>query len=152
MFEESIPQDENRYLKRFEVEFRAIMDEVGMYTSVIPQYKNENESLRERLNNIREWVEAASKTRYLPKADVDAILAKLITNVMMECNNLEELKPVIPKESDIKAASDELFQMLSNSRSVQMEEAFKGFDFYDNNPYKNKAEKKIAKLQKKTKK
>ena len=153
MLKESIPQDEdeNRYLKRFEAEFRAIMDEVSMYTSVIPQYKSENDSLRERLTNIKEWAEAASKTRYMPGADADAVLANLITNVLPECNSLEQLKPIVPKKSDIKTASDELFQMLSHSRNVEMDEAFKGFDFFDNNPYKKSAEKKIAKIKRKNK-
>jgi len=152
MFEETPNTDENRYLKRFEAEFRAIMQEVSMYTSVIPQYKSENESLRERLCNIREWVEAASKIRYMSGTDSDAVLANLIANVLPECTDLQELKPTTPKEPDIKSASEELFNMLVNSRNVAMDEAFEGFEFFENNPYKKVAEKKIAKIQKRKKK
>ena len=141
--------DENRYLKKFEQEFLAIMKEVSMYTAVIPQYKSENESLRERLTNIREWVEVASKLRYLPGADSDAVLANLIANVLPECSAIEVLKPIVPVEPDIKSASDDLFQMLATSRGVNMDEAFSGFDFFENNPYKKLAEKRIAKIRKK---
>jgi len=140
--------DADRYLRRFEQEFRNIMNEVSTYTAIIPQYKSENDSLRERLENIRGWIEAASKMRYLPGTDADAVLANLITNVMPECNAIEELKPVVPKEPDIKSASDELFSMLVNSRGVDMDEAFEGFDFFENNPHRKAAEKKIAKMNK----
>ena len=140
------PLDENRYLKRFEAEFHRILDEINMYSTVIPQYKTENESLRERIANIRGWAEAASKIRYMPHTDADAVLANLITQVLIESDKLDELKPVEQKVPDLRV-SDELFQMLSKSRNVKMDEAFEGFDFFDNNPYKKAAEKKIAKIQ-----
>jgi len=121
---------ENRYLERFEQEFKKIMDEVSMYSQVIPQYKSENESLRERINNIREWVEIASKMRYLPNTDPDAVLANLITNILPECNKIEDLKPVT-QAPDIKTASDELFHILASSRNIELDEAFEGFDFFE---------------------
>jgi len=124
------------------------MKEISMMSNIIPQYKSENESLRERLLNIRSWAEVASKIRYMPDTDADAVLANLITQILIETDKLDELKPIV-KEPDIKAVSDELFQMLSNSRNVELDEALSGFDFYDNNPLKKSAEKKIAKIKKK---
>jgi len=118
---------------------------------VIPQYKNEIDSLRERIANIRGWAEAASKIRYMPGTDADAVLANLITQVLLESDKLDELKPIIQKEPDTKTASEDLYQLLTASRSVAMDEAFQGFEFYDNNPYKKIAEKKIAKIQKRKK-
>ena len=143
---------ENTFLTRFEAEFRKIMDEINTYSSVIPQYKTENESLRERIDNIRAWAEAASKLRYLPDSDPDAVLANLITHILAESDNLSELKPVTaPTKKELKDASNELFQMLSNGRKVELNEAFEGFDFFEQNPYKKAAEKKIAKCKRKNK-
>ena len=142
-------EDENRYLKRFEAEFNKILNEITVLSESIPQYKSENESLRERIQNMRRWAEAASKIRYLKGTDHEAVLANLITHILRESDNLDELKPIVSQEVDIKATSDELFQLLTTSRNVAMEEAFRGFDFYDNNPYKEVAEKKIAKINKK---
>jgi hypothetical protein len=125
-----------------------------MYSSVIPQFKDENQSLRERIVNMRGWAEAASKVRYMPDADIDAVLANLITQILLESDKIDELKPVVqnvPNIPDIKTKSDELFQMLSHTRNVAMDDAFQGFDFYENNPLKKKAEKKIAKIQKRKK-
>jgi len=139
--------DENRYLKRFEAEFRSIMSEIDSMTNIIPQYKNENESLRERISNIRGWAEVASKIRYMNNADADALLANLISQILMETDKLDELKP-INREPDIKGATDDLYQLLTKSKAVDMESAFAGFDFYDNNPLKQKAEKKIKKMKK----
>jgi len=144
--------DENRYLKRFESEFHAILNEITMYSSVIPQYKDENASLRERIANIRGWAEAASKVRYQSGADVDAVLANLITQILLESDKMDELKPVTPKPVDKKNISEDLYQLLTTSRNVAMDEAFQGFDFYDNNPHKKEAERKIQKIQKRKKK
>jgi len=144
---------EDEYLKRFEDEFRRIRDEISLYSVVIPQYKNENESLRERLKNIREWVENASKMRYLPsyESDTEAVLASLITNILIETDNLDELKPIIQKPQEI-TETDRLFQLIGHRNNIEMDEAFSGFDFFENNPYKKAAEKKIAKYQKRKKK
>ena len=143
---------EDRYLQRFEAEFLKIMDEISMYSSVLPQYKTENESLRERITNIRGWAEAASKIRYMPDTDLDAVMANLITQILAETDKIDELKPIVQKEPDIKAVSDELFQMLGSGKSIALDEAFRGFDFFDNNPYKKSAEKKLEKIKKKAKK
>jgi hypothetical protein len=130
-----LEKDENRYLKRFEAEFNKILGEISMLSASLPQYKTENESLRERICNIRGWAEAASKIRYMKKTDHEAVLANLITHILQESDDLDKLKPITPPQVEIKSTSDELFKLLAQSRNVSMDEAFKGFDFYDNNPY-----------------
>lgn len=127
------------------------MNEISTYSSVIPQYKSENDSLRERLLNVRDWAEAASKARYLPGTDPDAVLANLIAQILVESDKIDELKPVVSEPEKNKDASNDLFELLTYSRGVAMDEAFQGFDFFDNNPYKKQAEKKIAKIQKRNK-
>jgi len=151
MHEEIKSDLENKYLRRFEIEFRAIVDEINTLSNALPQYKDENASLRERIDNIRCWTNVASKKRYNKDADPDAILANLITHVLTETDNVDALKPTI-KEPDTKIISDDLFKMLSHSQNINLEEAMRGFDFYDNNPYKTKAEKRIAKIKKRNKK
>jgi len=80
------------------------------------------------------------------------VLANLITHILAESDNLSELKPVTaPTKKELKDASNELFQMLSNGRKVELNEAFEGFDFFEQNPYKKAAEKKIAKCKRKNK-
>ena len=163
MLEEQITGTrEDEYLKRFEDEFARIRDEVNMYSDVLPRYKSENESLRERLRNIRTWVEDASKMRYLPsditidannmptEADAEAVLASLVTNILLETDNLDELKPTFQHEK-IKTVSDTLYELLGKRNNIEIDEAFQGFDFYEDNPYKKAAEKKIAKLNKRHK-
>jgi len=142
---------ENKYVKRFEKEFRTIMGEIKVIKDVIPQFKTENESLRERIHNIRQWAEVASKVRYQSDANADAVLANLITQILLETDNVEELKPVL-KEAVIHHVSDEIFTMLNHAPNQSLEEAMQGFDFYENNPYKKIADKKIKKFEKKKKK
>jgi len=147
---EKMTSDENRYLKRFEMEFRSIIDEIGALQTALPQYKTAVESLRERLDNIRGWVEVASKIRYMQDADPDAVLANLIAQILIETDDLDKLKPVV-KEPDLETTSNDLFKLLGKSNSIDLDDAMSGFDFYDNNPYKKSAEKKIAKIKRKQK-
>jgi len=143
------------YLQRLDDDFRAIIENqkrnITDLAREMGEFKSEIESLRERLHNIRGWTEAASKIRYLPNTDPDAILANLIDQVLLESNNIAELKPVHPTKVE-QLESEEVFDILAKARDVKIEEAFEGFDFYENNPYKESAEKKLAKMEKKKKK
>jgi len=159
----------DHFIKRLDDDFQAILKshndslnnvkrnisnlarEIGEFSQAIPQYKSEIDSLRERLENIRGWAEAASKTRYLPGTDVDAVLANFITQVLLESDRIHELKPIKPVKHE-PMDSDELFEVLSSTRDLKLEDAFTGFDFYDNNPYKQSAEKTLAKINKKKQK
>ena len=160
----------DHYLKRLDADFQVILKsqterlenvkrnitelavEIGEYTHVvIPQYKSEIESLRERLFNIRGWAEAASKIRYMKNTDIDAILANLIAQVLLETDNLDELKLIEPEPAVKPVDGEGFFEVLASCQNVKLEEALSGFDFYDNNPYKIAAEKKLAKIEKKKK-
>ena len=159
-------EEVDRYLQQLDDDFQNILKshterldnvkrnitdlavEIGEYTQVIPQYKSEIESLRERLENIRGWVEAASKLRYMKNTDADAVLANLITQVMEESDKIEELKPITPPVKVKPKECEEFFEILASSGEITLDDALKGFDFYDDNPYKSKAEKTLAKLEK----
>jgi len=160
----------DHYLQRLDDDFQAILKsnnqrlenvkrnitelavEIGQYTHVvIPKYKSEIESLRERLFNVRGWSEAASKIRYLKNTDVDAILANLIAQILLETDNLDELKLVEPEEPAKPVDGEGFFEVLASCKNVKLEDALQGFDFYDNNPYKKTAMKKLAKIEKKKK-
>jgi hypothetical protein len=125
---------EDKYLKRFETEFQTIFNEISMFS---------NKVLREHLANIRGWAEAAENIRAMQDADVGAVLDNLIAQIKIETDKIGDARQVAAEKKD------ELTQLLSKARNVEITEAFEGFDFYDNNPLKRKAEKKIAKLERK---
>jgi len=140
------------YIKRLEDDFHAIIQNnkeklehvrrnLSEMTRDLPQYKTEIESLRERLLNIRENANRASEARYLKDAEPEVLLANLITQVLDETSDMEKLKPVIavPGQNDF-------FEILAGSKELKLDEALEGFDFFDNNPYKDRAEKKLAKI------
>ena len=153
------------YIKRLDDDFQLILKshtdrlenvkhniaelatELNQYSQVVPQYKSEIESLRERLENIRGWAAEASKARY-EKTDKEAGLANFITQILSESDKLDQLKPVDPpivKPIDV----EDFFEILASSRDVKLEEALAGFDFFDDNPYKAEAEKRLAKIKRK---
>jgi hypothetical protein len=128
MHEEIKSDLEQKYLKRFEIEFRSIIDEITTLSSAIPQFKDENAMLRDRINNIKKIC--------LGVDNPDETILK----IFRETKNI--VKPT---------QNTELDKILSQT-PVDLDEAMRGFDFYDNNPYKSKAEKKIAKIKKRNKK
>jgi len=138
---------ERDYTKRLEDAFKRIM--TG-YAGVVPQYKSDIESLRERLINIREFANRASSVRYLKDAKPEVILANLITQILSEADEMDKLKPVRPvcSAADEKKAED-FFEVLAGSRELKLDEALSGFEFFDNNPYRVKAEKRLAKIESK---
>lgn len=133
------------YTKRLEDAFKRIMTGYG---EVVPQYKSDIESLRERLINIREYANLASSARYLKDAQPEVILANLITKILAEADEMNKLKPVMPLKSTAKK-TDDFFEVLATSRELQLDEALSGFEFFDNNPYRVKAEKKLEKIKQK---
>ena len=141
------------YIERLEVDFRAIIknnaekiehikNNLSEVTQIVPQYKTEIESLKERLVNIRECTNRASEARYLKDAEPEVLLANLIMQVLEETSAMEKLKPVVTTIDD-----SDFFEILAGSRELKLDEALEGFEFFDNNPYKLKAEKKLAKIQ-----
>ena len=148
--------DVDYYIKRLEDDFQAIIksnseklaytkQNLKEITQTVPQYKSEIESLRERLSNLRDCANRASEARYLKDAQAEVLLANLIAKVLTESADLEKLKPVIAEEGE-----DDFLQILASTKELKLGDALEGFDFFDNNPYKTKAEKKLEKI--KTKK
>ena len=151
-FQKILGKSEER-LENVKNNIAALTVELNEYSQVVPQYKSEIESLRERLLNIRRWANNASEARYL-KQDVDAILAGLVTQVLAETDKLEELKPVIAAQTEGETTvnvrplnPDDFFEILATNKNLKLDEALSGFDFFDNNPFRQKAEKKLKKIE-----
>jgi len=128
-------KDKVDYTKRLEDAFSAIM---RGYREVVPQYK----SLHERLHNIREFANYASRARYLKNAQPEAILANLIMQILSESD--ETVKDLPRHEQDF-------FEILAGTKELKLEEALSGFEFFDNNPYRINAEKRLEKIKGKRK-
>lgn len=130
------------YIKRLDDEFQGIMKNqacrFGLLRENVAALGNE---LEERLTKIREYANAASEQRYL-KGDCEMILANLIMQV------LEETDKTLGAQSTVQKVED-FFEVLAANRELKLDEALEGFDFFDNNPYKAKCEKKLAKLERK---
>ena len=134
------------YTKRLEEAFTRIM--TG-YREVVPQYKSDIESLRERLINIREYANRASTARYMKDAQSEVILANLITKILAEADEMDKLKPVKPTSAAEARSAEDFLEELASSRELKLDEALSGFEFFDNNPYRMKAEKRLAKIKSK---
>ena len=149
-FQKILGKSEER-LENVKHNIAALTVELNEYSQVVPQYKSEIESLRERLYNIRKWANNASEARYL-KQDVDAILASLITQTLAETDKLEELKPLgadaVSGSPDVRPlVADDFFEVLATNKNLKLDEALSGFDFFDNNPFRQKAEKRLKKME-----
>ena len=163
------------YIKRLDDDFQKILGkseerletvkrnitslavELNEYSQVVPQYKSEIESLRERLDNIRNWANKTSEQRYLKEKDTEILLANLITQVLGETDNISELKLVDPPKHDNSASGkllqgEDFFEILATNREMKLDEALSGFDFFDNNPLRQKAEKKLKRIEAKKRK
>jgi uncharacterized coiled-coil protein SlyX len=126
-----------------------LASDLNEYSQVVPQYKSEIESLRERLTNIQEFANTASSARYLQGAQPEVLLANLIAQILTESSAMSELKPVEPAVSAHASgiSGDDFFEILAGSKELKLDEALSGFDFFDNNPYKSKAEKRLKKIE-----
>ena|GEM_PF-1007640 len=140
------------FIKRLESDFQSIIKRnteklehtqknLREITLSVPQYKTEIESLRERLEIIRDCANKASEARYLKDAQPEVLLANLVAKVLTETADMEKLKPVIAELDE-----GDFLQILAGTRELKLGDALEGFDFFDNNPYKGKAEKRLAKI------
>jgi hypothetical protein len=155
------------YIKRLDDDFQEILKgqaerfenvtskiatlakDLNEYSQVVPQYKSEIDSLKERLQNIREAAEFASEERYLSRNDIEVVLANFIAQVLKETDKIDELKIQGPK---VMRSGGDFFEELAGNKEIKLDDALKGFDFYDNNPYKTSAERKLAKIEAKKRK
>jgi len=152
----------NENIGELKEEVRELSKELNEYDQVFPEFKSEFESLRERLQNIRQFANQASECRYLATNDPEIILANLIMQTLEESSNIEKLKPIkSPKRGKRGTATEEeetqettdidFFELLATSKELKLDEALEGFEFFDNNPFKKGAEKKLKKIDKKKK-
>ena len=88
----------------------------------------------EKIDNIRSITNAASQSRYMDVNTAEVILANLIMQILAEIEGAHQ--------------EDDVIKMIFQDK-VELEEALEPFDFYKNNPYKEKAEKNLAKLEQK---
>ena len=100
--------------------------------------QHELADLRARLVNVRNMANAASQARYLATQTHEVILANLIMQVLNETN----------MSNESFSEDSFFFDVLASSRELKLEEALEGFEFFDNNPYKEKAEKYLARIKK----
>lgn len=147
---QTILKNQTERLENVKANITQLATELNEYTQAVPKYKSEIESLHERLNNIRSWTEEASKVRYMPKSDKEVILANLITQILHESDNLDQLK-LVESTPTKPIVGEDFFEILATHREVKLDDALSGFDFFDNNPFKNKAEKRLAKIEKRKK-
>ncbi|MDR0975765.1 MAG: hypothetical protein LBM01_02285 [Christensenellaceae bacterium] len=91
-----------------------------------------------RLANIYATAVEASRKRYLKQGDTEALLANLIATVLKEAGGASEGEEAF-----------DILQELASLEKVSLDETLAGFEFYDKNPYKKKAEKRLARLRKK---
>jgi hypothetical protein len=87
----------------------------------------------EQLQKINDVTNRISAERFNPGANIDVLLADLIDSILQILNG--------------STAEDDFFRLLNEERTVKLDDALTEFDFYHDNPYKNKAEKYLAKLE-----
>jgi hypothetical protein len=91
----------------------------------------------EKLQRIAEVTNRISAERFGDKPQFDILLADLIDEILRILND---------SECD-GGSGDSIFSLLNKERSVKLEDALMEFDFFQNNPYKDKAERYLAKIE-----
>ena len=129
-------------LRKFDEEFSSIIKQTVTIKTEVFDSKNAAD-LQEKLDKIIAATNSASKERYLSSNDHEAILARLIMQVYSAVDNKEKV------DDEVFQKSESFFEILTNSREVELERVFSDFDFYQDNPYREIAERRLAKLQKK---
>ena len=150
------------YIKKFDDDFRTIMgvsDFVDKGLDEAEEFEPENlkkttpplqrefaltatpehDTLDFKLQRILGYTNYASNERYMSNSTPEVILANLILQILSEIAG-----DTINPNDDLQ-----VFQSLSRSKKFNLDEALCGFEFYENNPHREKAERSIARLRKK---
>ncbi|MCL2587256.1 MAG: hypothetical protein FWE31_03380 [Firmicutes bacterium] len=128
-------------LKRFDDAFGAITKQtVTIKTQVFPNTAALD--TQEKLDKILEATNKASKERYLSNNNHEAILARLIMQIYSATDQETE-------ETEVFHKSDSFFEILTSNKETELDKVFSGFEFYENNPYREIAEKRLAKIKRK---
>ena len=126
-------------LSQFDESFAAILKQTVTVKTEVFESRN-HKDVQERLDKILEATNQASRERYL-NSDHEAILARLIMTIY----GTEKELPVPAVEYH---KSDSFFEILTNSRKDEVEEVFSHFDFYNQNPYREIAQRRLDKIKK----
>jgi len=121
----------NEILRRFDEGFSTIVKQTTVtYTTDF--------GTQSKLDKIIDATNRASKERYLTSNDHEAILARLIMQIYS----------VTDTPAEVFHKSDSFFEILTNSKETELDKIFNGFEFYDNNPYREIAERRLEKIKK----
>jgi len=126
------------FIRRFDEDFTAIMTKKSPESKIIQMAQVPlHEILQRQIDKIREYTNEASRERYLAKNDSEVILSNLIMQILMET------------EQKFGADMGDFFDELTSSSDAELDEILTGFEFYDNNPYRELAEKRLEKIKRK---
>ena len=127
------------YLDKFDRDFFEIREKSAEET----KYEETMERVKmvfndtEKLNKILLHTNEASAARYMASNTPEVILANLIMQILTAIEGED--------------ADNDLLKLLAQE-NIKLEDALESFEFYKNNPYKDKAEKKLAELEEKKRK
>jgi len=155
-------ESQNDYLKRLEEDFQRIKknfaavnwqeqgrEQVQEQEQIreIPQRNAEIESYKKRFSALRKCANRTSSARYLKGAQSEVLLANLITQVLAVTDDSRDVE-----FSEANNHDPDFFEVLASTKELKLDKALEGFEFFDNNPFKTKAERKLAKIQAKKEK
>jgi len=132
----AIEKNDNHYLERFDTEFKNIFPNTISVTHNRQCKSFTSTNLSKRLENIKIITNRASRMRYMASQEPEVILATLINQILEEINGVE-------KENEFFA------ELSSTPKDVTLDNILVGFEFYDNNPFRIEAEKRLEKLRRK---
>ena len=130
----------NPILSQFDESFAAILKQTVTVKTEVFQNRSHKE-VQERLDKILEATNLASRERYL-NSDHEAILARLIMSIYGTEENAAQ------PDTEEYHKSESFFEILTNARKDEVEEVFSAFDFYNQNPYREIAQRRLDKIKK----
>ena len=126
------------FIRRFDEDFSTMVKTKPESKVIQMKHVPLSEVLQRRINRIREFTDQASKERYLAKNDSEVILANLIMQILCET------------EKEFGAYEGDFFDTLATTnKETVLDEVLVGFEFYDNNPYREEAERNLEKIKRK---
>jgi len=125
------------FIRRFDEDFLTLTKQKTDSKIIQMAHIPLHEVYKRRLDKIREYTNQASRERYLAKDESEVILANLIMKVLMET------------EQEFGSETDDFFDELASSKDAELDEILSGFEFYDNNPFREIAERRLEKIKRK---
>jgi hypothetical protein len=97
-----------------------------------------NTDTQRQIDEIRDLTNRISAERFKEHANIDILLATLIDSILQILNGGGEIP---------NGGGGNFFELLNRERTVKLDDALTDFDFFNNNPYKDKAERRLAKIE-----